>query len=255
MATRGRRREAPRPALRLDHDLRSLGRDQRALPHLVAALRTLGDREIVGDEEEAESLGALQLREQLDHIAFAVFVEVAGRLVRKQQRRRIDERTGDHHSPLLAAGHGVGVGIGAVRQADAGKKIMGAGVGRPRIRGAAQQRGKGDVVDRGQIGKQTRELENKADAARANGRALRLRQCPDIGAVEQDFAFARLGQRAEHGHERRFAGTGAADDRDELARAQLEARAAHGLVAGRAPVSLGQELRRQRHRRSAAISA
>ena len=62
-------------------------RHQRALPHLVGALRPAGEREIVGDERQSEALGPLQLLEQVDDVGFGVLVEVAGRLVGQHQAR------------------------------------------------------------------------------------------------------------------------------------------------------------------------
>ena len=50
--------------LGLARDLREVGGGEHALAHLVAALRVLGEREIVGDEHEAEGFRALQLLEQ-----------------------------------------------------------------------------------------------------------------------------------------------------------------------------------------------
>ena len=83
---------------RLDRDLRQVGCRQDALPHLVDALRALGEFQIVGDEHQAERLGSLQRFEQVDDVGFGVLVEVAGRLVGEQQRRRIDQRAGDHRA-------------------------------------------------------------------------------------------------------------------------------------------------------------
>ncbi len=76
---------------------------QCAFPHLVAPLRTLGELQIVGDERQAERLGPLQLFEQIDDVGLGVLVEVAGRLVGEQQRRRIDQRAGDDRAALLAS--------------------------------------------------------------------------------------------------------------------------------------------------------
>ena len=133
------------------------------------------------------------------------------------------------------------------RKPDTREQIVGARIGLPGIHGAAEQRRNGDIVHRRQVRQQARELEDEADAARAEGRQLRFRKRPDIGAVEQERAFGRPGQGAEHGHQGRFARTRPADDRDELADLELEAGVAHGLVTCSGTVAFGQCLRRQRH--------
>ena len=85
------------------------------MTHLEAALGALGELEVVGDEDEPERLRPLQFFEKIDDVAFGVLVEVARRLVREQQRRRVDERARDGNPPLLAAGHAAGISIHAIR--------------------------------------------------------------------------------------------------------------------------------------------
>jgi len=75
------RGEAP---LRLGHGLGQTGRRERALAHLVAALRALGEFKIVGDEDEAERFRALQLFQQVDDVGLGFLVEVARRFVGEQ---------------------------------------------------------------------------------------------------------------------------------------------------------------------------
>jgi hypothetical protein len=171
--------------LRRGRDLGQVARRERALAHLVAALRALGEFKIVGDEDEAERFRVLQPFEQVDDVGLGVFVEVARGFVGEQQRRRIDERTGDRDPALLAAGHAAGIGVGAVRETDTRDEIVRARVRLLGLHGAAEQGRNGDVVDRGQVRQQARELEDEADVARAEGRALAFRQRPHVGAVEQ----------------------------------------------------------------------
>jgi len=118
---------------------------------------------------------ALQIFDQPHHVGFGVLVEVAGGLVGQKQRRRIDQRARNRHAALLATGERVGIDIGAIREPYAVEQIVGARIRLLRLHGATKQRRERDVIDRGQIREQARELEDKADAARANRRALRLR--------------------------------------------------------------------------------
>ena len=163
------------------------------------------------------------------------------------KERRIDQRTGDDHPALFAAGQGVRIGIGAARQTDAGKEIVRARVCALRIHGPAEQCRNSDVVHRAEVRQQARKLENEANVTAAEVRQFRLRKRPDIGAVEQTLPSVGLIERAEHRHQRRLAGAGSADDRYEFAAPQFEAGVPHGLVSWTAAVSLGQCLRLQRH--------
>ena len=102
-------------AFRIHRYLRQVGGREYALAHFVSPPRALGQFQVVGDEDEAEGFRPLQLLEQIDDVGLGVLVEIAGRLVGEQQRRRIDERTGNRDAALLAAGHAAGIRIGAVR--------------------------------------------------------------------------------------------------------------------------------------------
>ena len=161
-------------AFRIYRDPRQVGGRQYALAHFVGPPRALGQFQVVRDEHEAEQFRPLQLLEQIDDVGLGVFVEIAGRLVGKQQRRRIDERTGNGDAALLAAGHAAGIRIGAVPQPHTREQIVGARVGLSGIHGASEQRRNGDIVHRRQIREQARELEDEADAARTEGCQLRF---------------------------------------------------------------------------------
>ena len=97
-------------------------RDGRVARARLAASRTArsvpGERQIVGDENQAESFTSLQLFEENDDFGFGVLVEVARRLVGEQQARRVDQRTGNRHPALLAAGQACRIGGGAAGQTD-----------------------------------------------------------------------------------------------------------------------------------------
>ncbi len=220
---------------------------QHTLPHLVGSRRPPRELQIVGDEHEAEAVRPLQFLQQIDDVVLRLLVEIARRLIGEQQARRIDQRAGDGHPALLAARHAAGIGVGAVREADAGDEIVRARIGRFRIHGAAEQRRNGDVVDRGQVRQQAWNLEDESDVPGAKARELQFRQRPDVGAVEQQLAVRRRGQGAEHRHQGRLPRTGPADDRDEFAGRQLEAGVPHGIVARSRAVALGERLRREGH--------
>ena len=185
----------------------------------------------MGDEHEAEGFAAVQLLEKVNDVSFAILVEVAGRFIGKQQRRRIDQRTGDHHPTLLAARHAAGIGVSAVAEAYAREQVGGPRIGCFDSHCAPKKSRNGNVIHGGQVRQKARELEDKADVAATKDRAFFLRESPDISAIQQEFTRRRLGQGAEHRKQGRLARTGPADDRNKLAGLELEARAAHSLVA------------------------
>jgi len=198
----------------------------------------------MGDQDECEGIALLQVLEQVDNVGFGVPVEVACRFVGEQQSRRIDQCAGDHNPALLAAGHIAGVGIRTVGEADSGEEDIGSCVGLGAIHRATGECRDRNVVHCRQIRQQARELKDEADVAAAEIGQLRLGQTPDVRPIEPQFPSAGAGQRAEHREKGRFARTGPADDRDELARLQFETGAAHRLVSRSSTVSLGQRLRR-----------
>ena len=88
----------------------------------------------------------VQLVEQVDDRGARARVEVAGRLVGQDDRRRPDERPGDGHALALAAGELRRVVVEAVLEADAGHRGAGqvAALGQ---RSARVEQAVGDVVD------------------------------------------------------------------------------------------------------------
>ena len=125
--------------------------------------------------------------------------------------------------------------------------MAGARVRSWRIEGAAEQRGKRDVIGRTQVRQQARELEDEADIAAAKTRPLGFRHRPDVKAIEKQLAFRRLGQGTQQRQEGGLAGTRSADDRYELALVQLQIGIPDRLISRSGTVSLGHRLRRQDH--------
>lgn len=166
----GRRTEAPLPFCR-DNDLRHVDCGERALPHLVDALRPLRKLQIVRYQHEAECALALQLRKQIDDVGFGVFVEIARRLVGEQQRRRARDRD----PALFAAGQAAGISFTALAQANAGEQIVGVRIGLLGRHGVGKQRRQSDIVRRAQVRQQARELEYETDMARAEARQFAFR--------------------------------------------------------------------------------
>ena len=60
----------------------------------------------------------MQLAEQIQHDIFVGFVQIAGRLIRQNQRRRIDKSTSDTHPLLFTAGKLAGQVLGSIFEPD-----------------------------------------------------------------------------------------------------------------------------------------
>ena len=100
-------------------------------------------------------------------------VELAGRLVGQDQDRLLDQRPGDRHPLLLAAGELIGAVIEAIAQADLGQQLDGP---LPLLgRHAPGQERDQHVLERRQVADQVERLEDEADLVAAIGVLLRPR--------------------------------------------------------------------------------
>src|SRR5690606_20219883 len=75
--------------------------DDRAVREANRAPRTAGEVRVVGHEHERRAALAIQLLEQLDDRVAGAGVQVAGRLVREQDLRLVDERASERDALLL----------------------------------------------------------------------------------------------------------------------------------------------------------
>ena len=69
-----------------------------------SAVAARGDARIVGGDEQREAMFGSQSVEYGDNLGAGMGIQVAGRLVGQYDARMIDERAGDRHALLLAAG-------------------------------------------------------------------------------------------------------------------------------------------------------
>jgi hypothetical protein len=94
-------------------------------------------------------------------------VERAGRLVGQHQLRIVDQRAGDGHALLLAAGKLRRMVVHALGQADLCEAFFCAGVALGK-RGTAIQQGQGDIVQGGGARQQVEMLEHETELAVAH---------------------------------------------------------------------------------------
>ena len=149
----------------------------------------------MGHEDQGRAPVALEGEEQVDDRLPRVLVEVAGGLVRHQDRRVRHDGAGDSHPLLLAARELRGIMLHAM--AEAHRLQFGPGA-LERIPFAGKLQGQGHVFQRRHGGNQMEGLEHDADAPAAKARQPVLVQGGEIGAVHDDPARIRA---LEPGHE------------------------------------------------------
>ncbi len=88
-------------------------------PPLGAGRRRL----VVGDEDDSAPLG-MNGGEQFEDLDAGGGVELAGRFVGQQQLGVVDQRPGQRHPLLLAAGELVGAEMEAVAEPDLGQQLL-----------------------------------------------------------------------------------------------------------------------------------
>ena len=96
---------------------RAFIRDHHAVAHADTATRLVGHVFLVRDDDDRDSL-AVEFAQHRQDLALALAVEVPRRLVGQDHTRAIDQRPGDRHALLLAAGEFIGAVVGALSQPD-----------------------------------------------------------------------------------------------------------------------------------------
>src|SRR5690606_15330707 len=104
----------------LPHSFVQRGVDQLALVQMHGVGGVFGRLGIVGDHDDGLAVFAVEQLQQAQHFFGALAVEVAGGLVADQEGRVRDDRPGNPHALLLAAGPLVGAMVATVGAADPG---------------------------------------------------------------------------------------------------------------------------------------
>src|SRR5207249_9162127 len=97
-------------------------------------------------------------------------VEVPGRFVGEDDRRVVEQRTGDRHALLLTAAQFAGLVVHSRAEADGGERILRA-LG-PTARASAVHERELDVLDRVEAGQEVERLEDEANVPVAVRREL-----------------------------------------------------------------------------------
>ncbi len=183
-----------------------------AQAHLPPA--ALSQRRIVGDQHQGGLVLFLQVEQQVDDLAARLAVQVAGRLVREQERGGGREGAGQRRALLLAAGQLAGIVGQAVAEADLRQAFLGPleGVVAP---GELQRHG--DVLQRRHGRDQVEVLEHHADPVAPEARQRVLAHPGELDAVDGDGAAGRALQARDQHHHGGLTGAGGPDNAQHLA--------------------------------------
>ena len=163
--------------------------------------RALGDVGLMGDDDHGDA-GRVQLLEQGDDLLGGTAVERAGRLVGEEDVRVVDQRAGDRHPLLLAAGKLGGLMVLAMGEPDLGEAGLGL-VARVAVAARRIEQGEGDIVERAGPRQQIEGLEHEADllvaverelirAEAARARGPRLVSEPLVGVSSAPIRFMKV---------------------------------------------------------------
>src|SRR5438067_8004696 len=170
----------------------------------------------------------VQLGEQLHHRLTVLRVEVPGRLVGEEDERIARDGAGDRHALLLAAGELAGHVACAVAHADAVEGVLDALLAIGRRHSPVRER-ELDVLEDGQVADQVEALEDEADVAVADVRAVGRRQVLHRLGIEQVLTAGGRVEQAEDGQQGCLPRPGGADDREPLVLAHRKVDVGEGV--------------------------
>src|SRR5581483_78528 len=200
---------------------------------LDAAIGKPRNHRIVGDHDNGPPL-LVELAQQAQYDFLVLRVEVAGRLVGKDDFGIVDERAGDAHPLLLTAGEMRRQVMRALAQANARQRFE-----RFLLIGhAVEVLREHDVLQRGQVGDQMELLEDEANLFGAHARQVRGAEGSKILSVQPDLARGGPIQTADQVDQRGFSRAGRAHDGDPLAGLDGERDAVERANGGAVAVSL-----------------
>ncbi len=176
---------------------------------------------IVRHHDDRLAVVAVQRLEQVENLVAGLAIEIARRLVAKQQRRIGDDRAGDADALLLAARELPRIVVGPLAEPDDRQRGLHA---LPAVCGSQlrQQQRELDVARRRQHRQQVVHLEDEPDVPRAPGRELAARERVDAIAGNLDRSLRRRVQPADQVEQRRLARARRPHQREKIARGDVD---------------------------------
>ena len=167
----------------------------------------------MGDQNEGRAALRLCREKQVGDMRAGCRVEIAGRLVGKDDGRAGGKRSGDGDTLLLAAGELRRIVVEAVGEPDRAEFLT-----RPResVCRPGEFERDGDIFERGHVRDEVEGLENDADRASAEPREGILVEGNDVGAVDDDAPRLRPLQAGEDHEQRRFSAARGANQAEGL---------------------------------------
>ena len=198
----------------------------------------LGQSTLVRDHDDGHAQREAHVANEVEDVFAGAAVEVAGRLVGQQYRRAIGERAGQRNTLLLAARELRRTMVETLAQADALQRFADAlrALGAIDFGEAHRQL---NVLRDGHRRDEMEGLEDHADIVAAIAREVLGRHLREIAPLHDDRAGSWSIETGEQVEQRRFAGSGLAEKRDELAATDgqrdsvngADDAVAHGVVA------------------------
>ena len=180
-----------------------------------------GQGRIVGDGDKGAAILAREAEQQVDDGCSSGGIQIARRLVGKEDAGVIDQRAGNGDALLLAAAELGGKVIETAREADAVEQVAGLGFA-SLIPGAAEHGGEKDIFQGGQFGQQEVGLEDKTHPAIAQISLLVAAKGEELFSLELDRACARTFQARKDVEQGRFSRTGGTAQEDHFAPGNIE---------------------------------
>lgn len=168
------------------------------------------------DDDYCLSCSFSQIEEQFVDLSFCRTVEIACRLIRKQDGRRIDQRACYRNALLLAAGEFGGLVVQTVLKTYFAEKILRGGRGFPAAL-SRDESGYHNILLCCKLGKEMMGLEYESDAAPAEGGELVAVKGEDVLPINEKLSAVGSGERSENLEKRGLSGAGCAYDGDDFA--------------------------------------
>ena len=184
----------------------------------------LGHFRIVGDDDQRGALLPAGVPDQLQDFTGGLQIQVAGGLIGEQDLGRRDQRPGDAHALLLAAGHAARRVVHVALQSHGIQHLRGALAAHRPAHAAVHQR-RGHVVQRALGGKQVEGLEYEADVLQSEAHQILFIHALDALSGHPDRSARGLFQPGHHVQQRGLAGARTADDAGKLAGPDLQTHA------------------------------
>ena len=193
--------------------------------HVDGPARLARKLDVVGDEHD-RAPGVRQAPEQREDLGRRRGIEVAGRFVRDQDRRVVRECPGDRDPLLLAARGGQRELISLVAHLDELEELRGPCPPFPRRTAPGEVHRQHHVLGHGQRRDQLEELEHDPDVPAPPPGEIVLGRPAQVQPGDRDGAASLLVDAGHDVEQRGLAAPGTADDRDQLARRDLQRHAA-----------------------------